>query len=317
MREIPEALLEGPFSHEQARALGVTARMLQGRRFVRIFPRVHCLRDAELSLEQWVRAAVMTLPADARVTGVTRLQLAGLPHGPLRPLHFVVARDHHVTPSGIFLHRTEAMPPCDGVGVTVAAAFVELCRWARTIDAISTGDWLLRNRLMAVQEVRELCLAQLWRAGSDEALWVLPYLVATSRSRPESELRAMMEFAELARPEPNPLLQLSDEDVVMGDLVLNEPRVVIEYEGTHHQTDRRQYCSDIDRYALLRRHQLPYIQVTKERAARPQRMITWLHEQLLELGYRGPSPRFDRRWPLLFLPLAVAVGERSYGQRRR
>ncbi len=66
----------------------------------------------------WVRAAYLTLPPDVRLTGITRIQQLGLDHGPRFPLHFVVARDHHIATHGIMLHRTERMPPADDIAVT-------------------------------------------------------------------------------------------------------------------------------------------------------------------------------------------------------
>ena len=66
------------------------------------------------------------------------------------------------------------MPPADEVGVTPAAAFVAYCRRARVVDAIQVGDWLLhRGHMTRRRSCVDLALAQPWRDGADEALWVL------------------------------------------------------------------------------------------------------------------------------------------------
>ena len=48
---------------------------------------------------------------------------------------------------------------------------------------------------------------------------------------------------------------------------------MIEYEGEHHQLERLQYSSDIDRYDVLRRNEVPYLQVTRERLAQPRKLV--------------------------------------------
>ncbi len=66
--------------------------MLRGKRFVRQYDGVWRHRDHAMTAADWLEAARLALPADARVTGITRLQLLGLDFGPRLPLRFVVAR---------------------------------------------------------------------------------------------------------------------------------------------------------------------------------------------------------------------------------
>jgi hypothetical protein len=174
--------------------------------------RDHVLTDGESLL-----AATWALPPDARLTHVTRLQQLGLGFGPLRPFHFVIQGELHLAWEGIFLHRTRLMPPSDDVAVTAAAAFVAFCADARLIDAIKVGDWLLYRGYMDLSELREFALGQLWRAGAAEAVFVLEHLDAASRSLPESELRALLVHAGLARPEVN--VPLVEDGSIIGDLV--------------------------------------------------------------------------------------------------
>ena len=242
----PGATPAGPFTQAEAKRLGVSARMLMGKRFVRIYPRVHRAASHEMSNDDWIAAAALALPSDARLTGISRIQKAGLDFGPLFPVRFVVARDHHLDLENIFLHRTKVMPACDDTGVTNAAAFIAYCALARVVDAIKVGDWLLHHGKMTSDEVERLALAELWRPGGHEAIWVLPHLDAESRSLPESETRAVLTFAGLPRPQANRLLRLDDGVVVMGDLLFAEWRTIVEYEGSQHQEDRKQYTDDID-----------------------------------------------------------------------
>jgi hypothetical protein len=286
--------------------------MLRGRRFTRVFPRVWRLSEHRMTPDDWVRAARLTLPDDARLTGLTKIQQLGLDFGPRFPLHFVIEGDLHIDIDEIFLHRTKLLAPHDDLGVSAAAAFLFYCSHARVIDAIKVGDWLLYWRHMTIEEVRDLALAALWRDGAHEAIWVLAHLDARSRSLKESETRALIQFAGLPHPEINVELALGgDETVVIGDLVFEAWGLVLEYEGEHHQTDRLQYMSDLDRFHVLRRHRVPYLQVTHEKLAQPRRFALTVHRELVHLGYDGPAPEFRERWRSLFRSVREVVGSRE------
>jgi hypothetical protein len=143
---------------------------------------------------------------------------------------------------------------------------------------------------------------------------VLPHLDGEARSLPESETRAVLTFAGLPRPDVNRLLQLDEGVVVMGDLLFGMWRTLVEYEGSQHQEERQQYTDDIDRYAIMRRHGMRYLQVTKEKLRRPKSLVREVYDELVSAGYDGPAPEFGTQWLLLFASLSVAVGPRDYSR---
>jgi hypothetical protein len=302
----------GPFTRVQGKALGVTSRMLQGPGFERVHPRVWKPTDHVMSEEDWLLAARLALPSDARITGITRLQLLGLDYGPRRPFRFVIDRDVHRFVDGVFLHRTKKMPPIDDVGVCVEAAYMSYCSLCRVIDAIKVGDWLLHGGHMDQHRLEAMAIADPWRAGAQEVMWVLPHLEPRSRSLKESETRSVLEFAGLPRPESNAELGLDEDLRLFGDLVYRQWKFVVEYEGDHHQHDRAQYSVDIDRYALFRSHGVAYVQVTKEKLDRPRTVALDVYAVLCRNGYGGPPPQFGEKWRLLFGSLYVAVGPRDF-----
>jgi hypothetical protein len=306
MQPIPITLLGRPFHRTEALALGVSARVLEGRRFVRLHPRVYCHRDHVMSFDDTVAAGRLALPADAHPTAITRLQLLGLDVGPRSPLRFVVQRDLHLALDGIFLHRTVLLPPLDGTGVIPAAAYLAYCHRARTIDAIAVGDWLMHQGHVDGDHLRALIGAQDWRDGAAETGWVLDHLVGDSRSLRESEVRSILILAGLPAPDPNGPIEL-DGAVVHGDLWYAAHRTAVEYEGAHHQTERGQYVADIDRYALYRRHDVHYVQVTSEKLRSPRAVVREVHECLVRGGYVGPAPDFGRTWETLFARLRDVV----------
>lgn len=314
---IPEKLQHGPFTRQQALAAGLTSRQLQGKHFLQVFPRVWVWVGYEMTPNDVIEAAGMSLPPDARVSHLSRLQLLGFHDGPLRPIHFLIARDHHIAIEDITLHRTVAMPPLDGIGVSPAAAFIGHCATARVIDLIAIGDWLLNRGHMTHPELRELAFHHLWRPGAREALRVSPHLNGRSRSPKESELRALLVFAGLPEPEVNPPL-LDDPHTPWTDLLYRRWRLAVEYEGSQHLIDRKQYNTDIARYAWMRDTSTEYIQVTKEMMRQQRAVVLRVHHKLAERGYDGPVPEFGRRWRSLFAPVHLRGGDLAtpFGQTR-
>lgn len=283
--------------------------MLEGSRFVRVFGNVWRLHDHQMSACDWRTAATLTLPDDAHLTGITRIQALGLDYGPIFPLRFVREGDLHRAIDGIFLHRTKKLAPLDDIGVTPAGAYLAYCHAARTIDAIKVGDWLLHQEHTTKEEIEALASSALWRDGAYEALWVLEHLDARSRSLKESEGRVVLKFAGIPPSRINAPLRLSEEVTLIGDMVYDDEQALVEYEGGHHQTDREQYCSDIDRYAILRDQDIPYVQATKEKLAHPRTFVGEVYRMLVRRGYVGDPPAFGDRWRSLFAPLSALVGE--------
>ena len=290
-----------------AREAGITDRMLQGQGYARVYPRVWRRREHEMSDADWRRAALLALPASVRLTGISRIQELGLDFGPRLPVRCVVQGTLHLAFAQVFLHRTKRLPPTDAVGVTPAAAFIFYCAKARVIDAIKVGDWLLHHEHMTSAELVALATTERWRPGADESLWVVNHLDGRSASLKESELRAILAFAGLPTPVVNVEVDVGTNRVAIGDLVYESWRVIVEYEGSHHQEERTQYSSDIDRYALFRRHSHRYVQVTKEHLDKPRRAVRRVHEELVEAGYDGPGARFGEQWRTLFARLATVI----------
>lgn len=305
-----EQLPPGPFTRQAAEACGITSRMLQGRRFVRVYPNVWRLSAHDMTESDWVAAAAMTLPDRAHLTGISRIQRLGLDYGPKRPLRFVIEGDHHLQVDDIFLHRTKLLPRTDDVGVTIPAAFIAYCARTRVIDAIKVGDWLLNRGHTTVESVRTLALSALWRDGAHEAIWVLNHLDERCRSLKESETKAVLTFAGLPEPAVNLPLDVGEDVTLIGDLVYERWRLVVEYEGAHHQQDRGQYVADLDRFALFRAADLAYVQVTHEKLNHAKTLVGEIYRALLARGFDGAPPSFNEQWRTLFARVADVIGPR-------
>lgn len=308
---VPLQLRGRPFTAEEARAAGLSEKVLRGARFRRLFPRVWVCADHPMTRLDWIVAASLSVPARAQLSHVTRIQALGLDLGTERPFHFTVAGDLHIALDDVFVHRTEVLPPLDDGGVTPAVAFMQLCATARLIDAIKIGDWLLHERHMTLIEVGELARRDDWRPGARQVRRVLPHLDAGSRSVRESETRALVVFCGLPLPEVNADLVVNGRWLGCVDLLFRLWLLVLEYEGRQHAESPLQFGKDITRYAGFREQSVAYLQVTHEMLTRPRQLVQRIHAMLVHRGYDGPAPSFGPRWASLFAPIAVGGASAS------
>jgi hypothetical protein len=312
-QQIAPRFLTGPFTTAEFTAGGYSAKLLRGRRFRRVFPRVWVAVDHVMTAADMIEAARLCMPPQAQVTGITRIQRLGLQIGPMAPFHFVVDSDLHLSVEGIVLHRTAAMPPTDGIGVVPAAAFVAYCSEASLIDAIAVGDWLLQRSHMTRDELGQLVRSQPWRDGAREVRYLFDQLVERARSIPESKVRLLLQAAGIEGLEVNALLRSPEGRPLEIDLLARRWNLAIEYEGSHHQEDRDQYLTDIDRHAVLRGMHMEYTLVTKEHLRDARSMVRSVHRRLLTQGYDGPEPHFGRQWRALFRPVRELVRRQGSG----
>lgn len=307
MTIVPDCFRKGPIHRRDALLGGVTRDVLEGVQFRRLHEAVYVHRDHDMSWEDYVEAARLALPDTARTTGATRLRQLGLAVGSEWPLHFVVEGDLHLVLQGVFLHRTVKMPPDGHEAVTNEAAFVAFCAEARLIDAIKLGSMMLNRELLDVDLLHHILTDEKWRRGVAEASYVLLFLDGRCRSMAEAELLTYLVFAGLPMPDVNVAFEVAPAVEVTPDLRFADYGQVVEYEGGQHQEDRRQYVADIDRYALYRRHDVPYELITKERLRSPRATVRLVHAALVAQGYDGPPPDFGQQWDDLFRLVADIV----------
>ena len=141
-------------------------------------------------------------------------------------------------------------------------------------------------------------------------MWISEHLDGRSRSIKESHTRAILTFSGLPKPEVNHPVDVGPDATALGDLVYVKQGLFVEYEGSHHQTDRGQYSRDLDRYALFRAHRVPYLQVTHEKLGTPRILVGTVHRELVALGYAGPAPELGEHWKGLFAPIRSRLGSR-------
>lgn len=115
-----------------------------------------------------------------------------------------------------------------------------------------------------------------------------------------NQLRLCLVLAGLPMPECN--LIIGDDRGPMGrvDLVYVAYKLIIEYEGDQHRTDRNQWNADIDRHEDFARDHWTLIRVTSERTRWPRQLVRAVYNALRANGYDGPPPEFGELWGSLF-----------------
>lgn len=140
----------------------------------------------------------------------------------------------------------------DGTPVcSPADVWCQLAAQLAVPDLVAAADHLLgaRNR-ESLATIEHLTLAAVGYAGGRGArsrALALSRARWGSDSRPESLLRLMIEQLGVGRIAVNEPLQIGAR-VLHPDLAVPSRRLILEYEGDHHRTERSQWTHDIGRH---------------------------------------------------------------------
>ena len=286
-----------PFTTADALAHGYGRGALRGRSVRRELRGVYVPGWADDSLPTRVEAARQVLPADVVPDGVTALQLLGVEVGTAQPLRFVSAHPHQVRRVGVRVRRAGAAAVRDAG--RPEKAFVAAARELDLVDLVAAGDWLVRLGATTVEQLVELAGSARGH-GSARARRAAALVRERVDSVQETRLRLAIVLAGLPEPEANPVVRVRGRLLGRVDLLLRAWRVVVEYEGDQHRTDRRQWNRDVWRQECLVKDDHTLVRVTGERMRSPRAVVLGVHQALVGRGYTGPAPVFSLEWRALF-----------------
>ena len=298
-RPIPRQLRHRPFTYAEAVAAGLSLRVLQGRRFRRLHREVYVCSDLELTLAVRIRAALLILPPDTVVTGVTALRLRGLDVGRDARLHLSTMHPHQLQLNGVMVHRRrrpalrtldEELPV-----TTPAQTFVEASRQLSLVDRVIAGDWLIHHQKVTLAGLQRF-VDKVHDHGVRRARRAMVLVRERAESPRETVLRLMIVFARLPEPELNLPLRDGVEFVARPDLIYVAYRVIIEYDGLHHFESRTQRDHDIKRRERLEALGWRIIVITTDSMRRPHDVVWRIYLALRDRGYDGPPPVFNDMW---------------------
>lgn len=187
-------------------------------------------------------------------------------HGMWLPSGFVETAVHVVSTggrraprrAGVIGHRDDVISRSVLVAGVAAShpvqAWIECGELLPPRDLVVMADGLLRRRdpLAALAELATAVERRPHHRG------IVALRAALLRARPgadsamESLLRQWVVDAGFPEPHVNcPIRDSAGRLIALGDLVWPEQRIILEYEGDRHRTDKRQFSTDIDRIGEL------------------------------------------------------------------
>ncbi len=151
-----------------------------------------------------------------------------------------------------------------------------LAAWPHTADEERLG-------LTSLARLEAEVLNRAKTHGAPAAQGAFALVRAGSRSPMETRARLLFIDAGLPEPELNAAVFDDGQWVAMVDFLWRAQRVIVEYQGDHHRSDRAQWMADVDRLELLRDLGWLVIPMTARHVGHTearQMFVTRLHHEL-------------------------------------
>jgi hypothetical protein len=226
---------------------------------------------------------------------VTALWCLGVEVGAPRPLQFVTSHPHQVRRPGLEVSRARRLPPSRGGLVCPEHAFATAARRLNLVDLVAAGDWLVRRTLTTPDSLTAYTRAY---RGAGAALARRAAVLVRRRvdSPGETKLRLCLVLTGLPEPQCNVTLGTDAYPIGKVDLLLEAYKVILEYEGDHHRTDKRQWSVDIGRVEDFTAEGYRVLRVTADHLRQPRALVKRVHDALVAGGFTGPAPVFSAEW---------------------
>jgi hypothetical protein len=167
-----------------------------------------------------------------------------------------------------------------------------LVTWADLAESLTVNDLVIMGDAMVqpgepllISDLRAEVQARARHRGVVRMGEALPLVRAGSRSPMETTARLLFVRAELPEPELNAaVVDAAGEWLAYGDFVWRERKVVAEFDGDYHRTDRRQWQIDVGRREAVQAAGWTYLQLTARMVTIPafaDRLINRLRHLLL------------------------------------
>ena len=229
---LPPELKQRPFTLNEARAAGLSRKVLRGKSWRRIGPSLYCWVGLKQDPLQLLQAWHRRLP-DAVFTGLSAAWLHRLDVDPSHPVEVSVPPASGIrSRPGLVVHRrsiSDVVTVRELSATTLAHTFAELRRQLQPVEVLILADAALRLGLGRFDDLAE-----------------------PAESPMETRLRWLLIQAGLPRPEVQANLSFG-----RADLFYRAAQLVIEYDGGNHRDrlvddDRRQNALVEAGYKLLR-----------------------------------------------------------------
>ncbi len=294
-RPVGDAVRVGEFDRPFVGSLAVSAGSLTNYQlahdFVRIYRDVYVAKAKTIDAADRARAAALYAGRDAVLTGFSAAALYGTKWIPGDEPAEIVRIGHLRAPKALTIRdyrlELDEIAVLDGIRLTTPArAAFDLGRTLRPWRAIAVLDALCRATDLKPHDVLLLSEKHAGARGIVALRSLLDDVDAGAESPPESHTRKVIIDAGLPRPETQ--IAITDEHgriVARADLGWRKWRVIVEYDGEHHWTDRGQRAWDIERTAILEALGWTVIRVGAELLYdRPGELVRRVRVKLREAG---------------------------------
>jgi hypothetical protein len=301
---LPDRLPPTGFTAEQARIAGVTRARSRAKDLLAPYTGTRVVRDATFRLRERCGLVLRLVRPDAFVCGPTAAVLHGMPL-PDEMAGSVDSRVDVAVPPNCRAPRIRGIrgrvlaADVDDVdrrhgfrATTPERTWCDLAAELRLPALVAAGDHLIsRDRPVTTPErLAAQVTRSRGRRGHRKLVAAMPLLSDAAESPKESETRVLVVTAGLPTPEVN--VDVFDERgrfVARVDLLIREFRVVIEYEGDHHRTEKAQWRSDLARVGELESLGYVVIRVTAADLTSPAGLIARIERHLRRRGWQSAS----------------------------
>ncbi|WP_130176681.1 DUF559 domain-containing protein [Cryobacterium sp. SO1] len=248
-------------------------------------------------LEALCRSLLVRLKREAFFTHTTAALLLGLPVptrlAQLRPVHVGIPAPASAMAARDILGHSLRICPDDLVDrgplrlTGPARTWLDLAALLTVGELVAVGDYLLywRSPILTQGELADALEKHPSSTGLTRARTALPLLRTRSESPRESMLRVTIVLGGLPEPECND--NVFDEQgrfLARGDLVYPAYKLLLEYQGDQHRTDRAQWRSDIRRVGRLEDHGWQVLQFTDDDLQDPTALLARIRLRLRARG---------------------------------
>jgi hypothetical protein len=302
---LPESLARGPFNLTEAWPTGLSRGRARSGDLEAPYWGVRRQGIAATFLDR-VRAADQIRAVDEAFSHHTAARLLGLPlprpWEDIDPVHICGETElPRLRRAGVVSHRglerrlvvtAHGMPCTDPL-----TTWADLAGVLTLDDLVVIGDVLIRRGSgLAPADLRRMTLSRARRRGVRRMRDAL-VLVRVGSASP-METRARLVFARGALPEPELNATVCDEAggwLATGDFVWREKKVVAEFDGDYHRTDRRQWQLDVGRRESVQASGWTYVQLTARSVTDPGQADSLVRRlRGLLLGAEGPTSALIR-----------------------
>jgi len=201
--------------------------------------------------------------------------------------------------TGVVGHRGEpSVVSMRGLPVTApVTTWLHCAETLTTLDLVVMGDGLVARQqpICSLADLETAVVAHGRRRGTASLRAALERIRPRTDSAMETVLRLLIVDAGLPEPVVNlPICDTAGAFVAFADLAWAQERVIVEYEGDQHRTDRAQFASDIERIGLLQQLGWFVIRVDSALLRASPRLIARLRAALAS-SRPQPPPASDTR----------------------